>query len=442
MSIHLSDSFTYKKLIKSSLLPIFMMIFISAYGVIDGLFISNFVGDKAFAGLNLIGPATMIIGAIGFMFGSGGSALVAKKIGEGKKQEANEIFSGIVYFVSILGFIVSVICYFFIEEIAMLFGATEDLLPYAVTYGKIFMIGEIAFIIQNVFQTFCATAEKSSLGFIISVVSGVLNIGLDALFILVFNMGIEGAAIATVIAQFVGASIAIIYFSRKNNSLLKLTKPNFNYKNILKAMTNGSSEFLSNIAISIVSIAFNLQLLKYLGENGIVAYGVLMHVGFLFNSIFMGYSISTAPIISYHFGAENRKEVKNVLKKSVIINITTGLILSLLASCLATPLSSIFVSYNNDLLSLTVRAMSIFAFSYTLYGLNTFMSSFFTALNNGMVSAIISTSRNLIFQTGCVLMIPIIIGEDGIWYSMILAEILACFLSIILLKSNKKHYLY
>ena len=442
MAIHLSDHFTYKKLFKAAIFPILMMVFISAYSVVDGLFISNFVGDTAFAGLNLIGPATMIIGAIGFMFGAGGSALVSKKLGEGKKEEANEIFSGIVYFIAIIGLIISVFGFIYIEDIAKLFGATPDILPYAVTYGKIFMIGEVAFIIQNLFQTFCSVAEKSGLGFLLSVISGFLNIALDALFILVFKTGIVGAAYATIIAQTIGAVIVIIYFARKNDSLLKLTKPNFKVKNILKAMTNGSSEFLGNIAVSVVSIVFNIQLLKYAGESGIVAYGVLMHIGFLFNSIFMGYSIGTAPIIGYHYGAKNNSEVKNVLKKSMIINIIVGIILSSVAISLAQPLSSIFVGYNESLLEFTVNAMRIFAFSYVLYGLNIFTSSFFTALNNGLISAIVSTCRTLIFQTSCVLLLPLVFELNGIWYSTILAEILSFVLCAIFILINKKKYQY
>jgi putative MATE family efflux protein len=418
------------------------MIFISAYGVVDGLFISNFVGDTAFAGLNLIGPATMIIGGIGFMFGAGGSALVSKKIGEGKKEEANQIFSGIVYFIMIIGSIVSVVCFFFIEEIAILLGATPEILPYAATYGKIFMIGEVAFMVQNLFQTFCATAEKAGLGFLLSVISGGINIALDILFVVGFKWGIAGAAISTVIGQTTGATIAIIYFARRNKSLLKLTKPNLKAKNLFKAMTNGSSEFLSNIATSVVSIAFNMQLLKYAGESGIVAYGVLMHVGFLFNSIFMGYSISTAPIVGYHYGAENDSEVKNVLNKSIVINIITGIILSGLAIGFAEPLSSIFISYDKALLDFTTNAMRIFAFSFILYGLNIFTASFFTALNNGLISAMVSTCRTLIFQTSMVLILPLVWGLNGIWYSTILAEVLSVVLCIIFVFVNKKRYNY
>ena len=442
MATHLSDHFTYKKLLKTSILPILMMICISTYGTIDGLFISNFVGDTAFAGLNLIGPATMIIGAIGFMFGAGGSALVSMKLGQGKNDEANKIFSGIVYFVMILGIVISVICYFLMEKIALLLGATPEILPYAVTYGKIFMIGEVAFMIQNLFQTFCSVAEKSWLGFILSLVAGVLNIGLDAIFILVFKWGIAGAAIATIIGQAVSAIIAIIYFSRKNSSLLKLGKPSFKISNILKSITNGSSEFLGNIAAAVVGIAFNFQLLKYAGERGLVSYGILMQVGFIFNSIFIGYSIGTAPIVGYHYGANNVDEIKSVLKKSAVINVLTGISLAVLSVSLAYPFAKLFVGYDNGLVEMATTAMRIYSFSFIIYGLNTFASSFFTALNNGLMSIVSSTSRTLIFQTMSVLLLPLMFGLTGIWVAIIFAEILSLGLNLILLISNRKKYKY
>ena len=442
MATHLSDHFTYKKLLKASILPILMMICISAYGTIDGLFISNFVGDTAFAGLNLIGPATMIIGAIGFMFGAGGSALVSMKLGQGKKDEANKIFSGIVYFVMILGIVVSIICYFLMEQIALMLGATPEILPYAVTYGKIFMIGEVAFMIQNLFQTFCSVAEKSWLGFLLSVIAGVLNIGLDAIFILVFKWGIAGAAIATMIGQAVSAVIAIVYFSRKNSSLLKLGKPSFKISNILKAITNGSSEFLGNIAAAVVGIVFNLQLLKYAGESGLVSYGILMQVGFIFNSIFIGYSIGAAPIVGYHYGANNLSEIKSVLKKSSLINVLTGIIMTIFSICLAYPFAKLFVGYDKGLVELATNAMKIYSFSFSIYGLNTFTSSFFTALNNGLMSIISSTSRTLIFQTMSVILLPMIFGLNGIWFAIIFAEILSIGLNFILLVTNRKKYKY
>lgn len=442
MAVRLSDHFTIKKLLKAVVAPILMMVFTSIYSIVDGLFVSNFVGDSAFAGLNIIFPFTMIIGAIGFMFGAGGSALVSMKLGEGKKEEANRIFAGIVYFTIILGALISAVCFFFIEDIAILLGATPEMLPHAVTYGKIIVAGEVAFMTQNLFQVFCMVAERPNLGFALSVIAGLVNMGLDALLIVGFDIGIAGAGIATVVAQVMASLVAIIYFARKNKSLLRLAKPSFNLKNIFKAMTNGASEFLGNVASSIVGIMFNLQLLKYAGESGVIAYGVLMYLGFIFNAIYIGYSIGTAPIIGYHYGAENYRELKNLLKKSLLLNVGTGILMTLFSILLAQPLSSIFVGYDVDLLSFTVQAMRIFSLSFIFSGINIFTSSFFTALNNGLISALISMCRTLVFQIACVFVLPLLWGVNGIWLSLIVAELLALVVCVICLLACKKKYQY
>lgn len=442
MAVRLSDHFTIKKLLKAVVAPILMMVFTSIYSIVDGLFVSNFVGDSAFAGLNIIFPFTMIIGAIGFMFGAGGSALVSMKLGEGKKEEANCIFAGIVYFTIILGALISAVCFFFIEDIAILLGATPEMLPHAVTYGKIIVAGEVAFMTQNLFQVFCMVAERPNLGFVLSVIAGLVNMGLDALLIVGFDIGIAGAGIATVVAQVMASLVAIIYFARKNKSLLRLAKPSFNLKNIFKAMTNGASEFLGNVASSIVGIMFNLQLLKYAGESGVIAYGVLMYLGFIFNAIYIGYSIGTAPIIGYHYGAENYRELKNLLKKSLLLNIGAGILMTLFSILLAQPLSSIFVGYDADLLNFTVQAMRIFSLSFIFSGINIFTSSFFTALNNGLISALISMCRTLVFQIACVFVLPLFWGVNGIWLSLIVTELLALVVCMICLLACKKKYQY
>ena len=442
MAVRLSDHFTFKKLLKAVIAPILMMVFTSIYSIVDGLFVSNFVGDSAFAGLNIIFPFTMIIGAIGFMFGAGGSALVSMKLGEGKKEEANRIFSGIVYFTMILGAVISGVCFFFIEDIAILLGATPDMLPHAVVYGKIIIAGEVAFMTQNLFQVFCMVAERPNLGFALSIIAGLVNMGLDAVLIVGFDMGIAGAGIATIAAQIIASLVAIIYFARKNKSLLHLAKPTFNLKNIFKAMTNGASEFLGNVASSVVGILFNLQLLKYAGEAGVIAYGVLMYLGFIFNAIYIGYAIGTAPMIGYHYGAENHGELKNIFKKSLFLNLVAGLIMMALSVVLAQPLSSIFVGYDAELLSFTTNAMRIFSFAFIFSGINIFTSSFFTALNNGLISAAVSMCRTLVFQIACVFVLPLFWGVNGIWLSLIVAELLALIICVICLLTNKKKYQY
>ena len=442
MTIQLSDHFTYKKLLRFALPSIIMMVFISIYGVVDGFFVSNFVGKTPFAAINLIMPFIMIIGGMGFMIGTGGTALVSKLLGEGKKEKANRYFSMMVYFTLLLGIVMSVLGIVFMRPVAGLLGATESMMDDCVLYGRIIIGFTAAFMLQNVFQSFLIAAEKPKLGLAATIVAGVTNMALDALFIAGLKWGVSGAAIATGISQCVGAILPLIYFLHSKNSLLKLTKTTLEFKPILKACTNGSSELMSNISSSVVSMLYNFQLLRLAGENGISAYGVLMYVQFIFVAIFIGYSISSAPIIGYHFGAGNHKELKNMLKKSTVLTSISGVVLSILAIVLAAPLAKIFVGYDAELYQLTIHAFRLFAFSFLLAGFNIFVSSFFTALNNGGISAAISFLRTLVFQTASVLLLPIFFDVDGIWLAITVAEVFACIVSVIFVFAKRKKYQY
>lgn len=443
MAVHLSEHFTYKKIIQAVLSPIFMMVFTSIYSIVDGFFISNFVGDTPFAAINLIFPVIMILGSIGFMMGTGGSALVAKNLGEGNAEKANKIFSMVIYFTAIVGILVSVIGFIFIEPVAILLGATENMLPYCVTYGRILISANFLFMLQNTFQSLFITAEKPTLGFIVTVMAGVTNMILDALFVAVFNFGLAGAAFATVISYAVGATVPVFYFlSRKNGSLLRIVKTKLDFKTLGFACANGSSELVSNVSSSVVSILFNMQLLKFAGENGVSAYGIIMYVSFIFAAIFIGYSIGTAPIISYHYGAENDKELKSLLKKSLLILAVSGILMTALSEAFAVPLSKIFIKDNDELLSLTVRGMRLYSLSFLIFGFNIFASSFFTSLNDGFISALISFMRTLVFQIAAILIMPAILKLDGVWLSVIVAEILSLAVSVACLMIKKKKYRY
>lgn len=447
MAVHLDEHFTYKKILKAVIAPVFMMVFTSIYSIVDGIFVSNFVenGKTAFAALNLISPVIMIIGALGFMMGSGGSALVGKTLGEGDKEKANKIFSGIVYSTVVLGVVVTLCVIFFIEPISKLLGATgenEALLPYCVTYGTIIIAAEVAFMLQNLFQTFFIVAEKPGIGFLVTAIAGVTNMIFDAVFIVGCNMGLAGAAYATVMGQVVGAVIPIIYFVRRNSGILHLGKATFSPKMLFKTVTNGSSELLSNVASSVVGMVYNAQLLKFAGENGVSAYGVIMYVSFIFAAIFLGYAVGTSPIISYNYGAQNTYELKNMRKKSVLINVIVGVVMTVLAVALARPLSSIFVGKDAELLDMTTHAMRIYSISFLFMGFNIFTSSFFTALNNGLISAIVSFARTLIFQIGAVLLLPLAVGIEGIWSAIIVAEGLAMVMDVIFLIVYRKKYGY
>lgn len=442
MKIKLSDHFTYSKLLRFVFPSIIMMVFTSIYGVVDGLFVSNFAGKTAFASINLVMPFVMILGGIGFMIGTGGTALVSKVLGEGKKEKANEIFTMMIIFTLLLGALLSVIGVISMPWVAKFLGATEEMMADCVIYGRIVTGFTVTFMLQNVFQSFLIAAEKPKLGLLATVLAGIANMALDAIFIIVFKWGVAGAAIATGLSQCVGGIFPLIYFSRKNSSLLRLTKTKLEIKPILNACGNGSSELMSNISSSVVSMIYNFQLMKYVGEDGVSAYGVLMYVQFIFVAIYIGYAIGCAPITGYHFGARNHNELKNMLRKSSFLSAVSGVVLTILAIALSSPLAKLFVGYDKELYELTRHAFRLFAYSFLLAGFNIFTSSFFTALNNGAVSAAISFMRTLIFQTSSVLILPIFLGVDGIWWAITVAEFFAFILSLIFLFAKRKKYNY
>lgn len=442
MKIKLSDHFTYSKLLRFVFPSIIMMIFTSIYGVVDGLFVSNFAGKTAFASINLVMPFIMILGGIGFMIGTGGTALVSKVLGEGKKEKANKIFTMMIIFTLLLGTLLSVIGVVSMPWVADFLGATQEMMADCILYGRIVTGFTVAFMLQNVFQSFLIAAEKPKLGLLATVLAGITNMALDAIFITVFKWGVAGAAIATGLSQCVGGIFPLIYFSRDNSSLLRLTNTKLEIKPILNACGNGSSELMSNISSSVVSMIYNFQLMKYVGEDGVSAYGVLMYVQFIFVAIYIGYAIGCAPITGYHFGAQNHGELKNMLRKSAFLSAISGVVLTILAIVLSSPLAKIFVGYDEELYELTRHAFSLFAYSFLLAGFNIFTSSFFTALNNGAVSAAISFMRTLIFQTSSVLILPIFLGVDGIWWAITVAEVFAFILSLIFLFAKREKYHY
>ena len=442
MEINLSEHFTYKKLIKFTLPTIIMMIFTSIYGVVDGIFVSNIVGSNAFASINLIMPAIMIIGTIGFMIGTGGSAIISKTLGEADNKKANRQFSMLVYLEIILGIIFTIIGLIVLEPVAKLLGATQDMMNDCLIYGRILLIGMTAYMLQNSFQSFMVVAEKPTLGLVISIIAGITNMVLDFLFMYVFKWGIAGAGFATIISQFVGAIIPMIYFARKNSTMLKLGKTKFELPTILKTCTNGSSEMVTNLSMSVVNILFNMQLMKFAGANGVSAYGIIMYVGFIFTGTYMGYSIGTAPIVGYHYGSNNTDELKSLLNKSIKLLGIVAIIMTALAEILAKPLASIFVSYDKELLEMTINAIRLYSLSYIISWFNIYASSFFTALNNGFISALISFLRTLVFQIICILILPAIWKLNGIWLSVVVAEILSIIVSIICFIKNKNKYKY
>lgn len=442
MKIHLYDHFTYKKLLRFTLPSIAMMVFISIYGIVDGFFVSNYVGKVPFAALNYIYPFLMILGALGFMFGTGGSAFIAKTIGEGDKEKANRTFSMIIFATVILGVGFSALGEIFLEEISYLLGATGDMHKGCVEYGRIFLIFMPALMLQFVFQGLCVTADKPKLGLWSTIAAGVANMLFDWLLVGVYPLGLEGAALATGISQLIGALIPLVYFSFPNSSLLRIVRPKFDRRSLAKICVNGSSELMTNISSSIVCILYNYRLYDMAGEDGVAAYCVIMYVAFIFISAYVGYAVGCAPVVSYNLGADNKKELKSVFKKSLTIIGVCSIVMLALSLLLAKPLSLMYVSYDADLLDLTVNAFRIYSFSFLFAGIAIFGSSFFTALNNGLISAVISFLRTLVFQIAAVLLLPLIWGVDGIWASIIVAEFLAAVLTVVLIFAYRKRYGY
>ena len=440
--IQLSDHFTYKKLFQFVLPSIVMMVFTSIYGVVDGLFVSNFAGKTPFAAINLVMPFIMVLGGIGFMIGTGGTALVSKVLGEGDREKANRYFSMMILFTLLIGALLTVLGIVFMRPVSLLLGATPEMLDDCVLYGRIVNGFTAAFMLQNVFQSFLIAAEKPKLGLAATIAAGVTNMVLDALFVAVFHWGIAGAAVATGLSQCVGGLFPLIYFLRPNSSKLRLVRTRLELQPLLRACGNGSSELMSNISSSIVSMIYNFQLLKYIGEDGISAYGVLMYVQFIFIAINVGYAIGCAPIVGFHYGAQNHAELKNMLSKSVRLMCASGVVLTLLARLLAAPLAKLFVGYDEGLYTLTCHAFRLFSFAFLFAGFNIFASSFFTALNNGVISAVISFLRTLVFQTSSVIILPLIFDVDGIWYAITVAEVFATILSAAFLIGKRKKYHY
>lgn len=439
--IQLSDSFNYRKLLQFTFPSIVMMIFTSIYGVADGFFVSNFAGKTPFAAVNFIMPMLLILGCVGFMFGTGGSALISKTLGEGKSRKANELFSMLVYVSIILGILLAVLGFFLIRPVAVIMGAEGELLEDCLLYGKINLLALPFYILQYEFQCLFAAAEKPKLGLYITVASGITNMVLDGLFVAVFSWGLAGAAAATAFSQFVGGILPVFYFAGKNESRFQLVRFQFDGRALVKICTNGASELMSNISMSFVGMLYNIQLMKYAGENGVAAYGVLMYVSMVFQAVFLGYAVGMAPVVSYHYGTGNKKEVKNLLRRSILLIGSFSAAMCVMGELLGRPFSVLFVGYDGELLDLTAHAFAVFSLSFLFSGFAILGSSFFTALNDGLTSALISFLRTLVFEAAAIMMFPMIWGIDGIWWSVVAAEILAVLVTILFLVKKRKRYL-
>ncbi|MBO5324378.1 MAG: MATE family efflux transporter [Oscillospiraceae bacterium] len=442
MNIQLSEHFTYRKLLRFTLPSIVMMVFSSIYGVVDGIFVSNFAGKQAFAAINLIMPYIMLFGTLGIMVGTGGTALVSMTMGTGDSKRANQIFSQLIYATALGGIVLTIIGIALLRPAAILMGAQGDTIGLCVTYGLYVLPATPALLLQFAFQSFCAAAEKPNLGLGLTVAAGVANIILDALFVGVFRWGLIGAAVATALSQCIGGIVPLIYFARENPSPLRLTRAKIEGPILLRTCTNGSSELMSNLSMSVVGVLYNRQLMAYAGEDGVAAYGVIMYVTFIFIAVFLGYSIGAAPVIGYHYGAGNREELKSLFRKSLVIIGIMALVLTAAAEALAAPLSAVFVGYDRGLYEMTKWAFMVYSLSFLVCGFSIYGSSHFTALNNGLISAVISFLRTLVFQSAAVMLLPIFFGLDGIWFAIVAAELISMILTIFCFVKFRKRYHY
>lgn len=444
LKIELSGHYGIRRLALSSLPTIAMMIITSVYSIVDGLFVSHYAGSTAFAALNLVWPALALLSAIGLMLGTGGSALVSKTFGEGNPDRANSIFTHIIRICIEAGAIVTVLLFIFMKPVVAALGGEGDMIPLAVAYGRIVVLSMPFFILQMAFQSFYMTAEKPEIGTMMSIVSGCLNIALDALFIIVFHWGLIGAALGTAISLAGGGIFPLVYFSSKRNTshLHFVEIGRRDWASILKSCTNGMSEYVGNVALSVVSIGYNLQLMKYIGENGVSAYGIIMYMGFIFAAVFIGYNLCVSQVIAFNFGAGNKAELRSLLLKSLALIAVAGLAMAAVAELTAPSLARLFVGYDEALCRLTEHALRIYMLSFLLCGFNMFCSAWFTALNNGLVSAIAAFVRTIVFELSTVFILPSIVGIDGIWWSVCVAEVLAFLLSTVLILSFRRKYLW
>ncbi len=442
MRIQLSDHFTYRRLLRFVMPPVLMMVCTSLYGIVDGFFVSNYVGKTSFAAVNLIMPVLMGVGSVGFMVGTGGSAVVSVKLGEGKRDTANRYFSMLIYTTLAFSVLLAVFDFVFTPAISAALGAEGELLHDCIIYGRILFASGPVFILQNIFQNFFVTAERPDLSLKVSVAAGVTNMAFDYLLIAVFRQGIAGAALATALGEAVGGIVPVFYFARKNNSLLRLGKALPEWRTIALACANGSSEMVSNLSMSVVNILYNFQLMRMAGEDGVAAYGIIMYVNFVFQAIFFGYAIGCAPVVSYHYGAGNRVELKNLSGKSLVLMCVTGIVMTLLAEFCNAPLVRVFAGYDAALSAMTCQGFRLYALAFLMMGVNIWSSAFFTALNNGVVSAAISFLRTLLFQTAAILLLPLLFGMKGIWLAIVAAELPGLLVSVIFLAWGRKRYRY
>lgn len=441
MQNDISKEFTLPSLIKFTLPTIVMLVFVASYTIVDGIFVSRFVGTTALSAMNIVFPLINILIGLGIMMGTGGSAIIGRKLGEGKEEEARSAFTLVTVFSIIVGLVISALCFLFIQPLSILLGADENLLPYCIAYGRIMMAFYTVSVVQTLFQTLFITAGKPQLGLWLNVAAGLANILFDYVFIVLLDMGIAGAAWGTVSGFLIGGIPALVYFA-KPRTVLYFVKPRWNGRIILQTMTNGSSEMVTNAAMAITTLLFNLAMMELLGEDGVAAITIVLYAQFLFSSAYLGFASGAAPVFSYNYGNRNIPQLKWLFKTCLCIILISSVVCFAFSYLMAVPTIAIFTPKESNTYAITLYGYKIFVWNFLFAGINIFASSFFTALSNGKVSAMISFLRTFVFVAGSILLLPKFLGIDGIWLAVPVAEAVTVLVALFLLAINRKHYHY
>ena len=432
---------TLRNILKFAVPTIAMSVFMSFYTMADGLFVSNLIGTSALSAINLTAPVIQVVTAISTMLATGGSAVIMKKMGEQKPQEAKEDFTFLILVNVVVGLVMTMLGYFLMETIFGSMALSQEVAGYCTSYLSRYLVFTIPILLMNNFTLYMIASEKATLSLVCSVSGGVLNIVLDYVFIGFLDMGISGAAIATGLGYSVTAVVGLSVFSRKK-SLLHFTKPAFRFKVLANAATNGCSEMATALVTGIITMMFNWTMLHYVGEDGVAAVTIIMYVLMFASSLYTGYSYGVAPMLSYYYGEKNHEKLKKLVSTSLKVIAVISLV-TVTASFAATkPLVSIFARPNNPVYDLAVTGNRICTLALFFIGFNIFASGMFTALSNGIVSAILAFSRSFVFMLITMLILPAILGVNGIWLATPAAELMALVLSALMFVKYRKRYQY
>ncbi|UDN61258.1 MATE family efflux transporter [Clostridioides sp. ES-W-0016-02] len=437
----LAKKFTFTSLLSFAIPNVIMMISLSMYIIVDGMFISRLLGTIALSSTNMVYPAISFEMAVAIMVATGGSAIVARKMGEGKQEEARKNLSFLIIVEIFIGIFIAIIGNLFIDEIILFLGASSIQAPLCITYAKILFSFAPAFFLQTAFQTFLVTSGKPTLGLIVTLLAGVVNIVLDYIFMVPLNMGIAGAAIATGLGYCIPAIVGLAYFFFARNNPLHFVKPELNWNVLFRSCTNGSSEMVTNLANAVTTFMFNYTFLQYYGENGVASITIILYFQYIFTAIYFGYSNGIAPIISFKYGHGDKKQLQDIFKNSILFLIISSIVSNILIHLTITKSLTIFTSINSDVYNITLYGFSFYSLAFVIMGFGIFSSAMFTAFSDGKTSAIISFSRTFIFILGAILILPNIFGEIGVWIAVPVAEFLGLFISLLFL-IRKKHYGY